>query len=60
VISKAAAASFPALLVQPSLESRGDQLGDAVAPEDDGGEASCNDGDLERLAEAIGDREARS
>jgi hypothetical protein len=26
------------------LESRGNQLGDTVSPEDDGSEASCNDG----------------
>jgi hypothetical protein len=44
----AAAAGFPALVVQPSLESRGDQLGDAVTSEDDGGEASCNDGEKKR------------
>jgi hypothetical protein len=29
-------------------ESRGDQLGDAVAPEDDGSEASCNDREKKR------------
>jgi hypothetical protein len=30
--------------VRPGSESRGDQLGDPVAPENDGSEASCNDG----------------
>jgi hypothetical protein len=33
---------------QPSSESRSDQLRDAVAPEDDGSEASCDDGEKKR------------
>jgi hypothetical protein len=41
-------AGFPALVMRPSLESRGNQLGDAVAPEDDGREASCNDREKKR------------
>jgi hypothetical protein len=34
--------------LRPGSESRGDQLGDAVTSEDDGGEASCNDGEKKR------------
>jgi hypothetical protein len=33
---------------RPSSESRGDQLGNAVAAEDDGSEASRNDGEKKR------------
>jgi hypothetical protein len=34
--------------LRPGSESRGDQLGDAVTSEDDGSEASCNDGEKKR------------
>jgi hypothetical protein len=32
------------MALRPGLESRGNQLGDAISPEDDGSEAPCNDG----------------
>jgi hypothetical protein len=34
--------------LRPSSESRGNQLGDAVAPEDDRSKTSCNDGEKKR------------
>jgi hypothetical protein len=41
-------AGSPRYALRPSLESRGDQLGDAVAPENDGSEAPCNDEEKKR------------